>query len=87
VTKAAAGVSMPDDFRVSITNAPAPGRTRFPHSRWLLLYENPSDKAMSKAMVDFVTWAIGDGQKFATELGYASLPSRGHEGNERARED
>jgi phosphate transport system substrate-binding protein len=74
VTKAAAGVSMPDDFRVSITNAPGPGAYPISSFTWLLLYENPSDKAMSKAMVDFITWAIGDGQKFATELGYASLP-------------
>ena len=74
VTKAAAGVSMPDDFRVSITNAPGAGAYPISSFTWLLLYENPSDKAMSKAMVDFVTWAIGDGQKFATELGYAALP-------------
>jgi hypothetical protein len=26
-------------------------------------------------MVDFVKWALGDGQKFATELGYAPLPA------------
>jgi len=74
VTKAAAGVSMPDDFRVSITNAPGAGAYPISSFTWLLLYENPSDKAMSKVMVDFITWAIGDGQKFATELGYASLP-------------
>ena len=74
VTKAAAGVPMPDDFRVSITNAPGAGAYPISSFTWLLLYENPSDKAMSKAMVDFVTWALGDGQKFATELGYASLP-------------
>ncbi|HZJ33450.1 MAG TPA: phosphate ABC transporter substrate-binding protein PstS [Vicinamibacterales bacterium] len=74
VTKAAAGVSMPDDFRVSITNAPGAGAYPISSFTWLLLYENPSDKAMSKVMVDFITWAIRDGQKFATELGYASLP-------------
>jgi hypothetical protein len=26
-------------------------------------------------MVDFVKWAVTDGQKFATELGYAPLPA------------
>jgi hypothetical protein len=25
-------------------------------------------------MVDFMNWALTDGQKFATELGYAPLP-------------
>ena len=26
-------------------------------------------------MVDFMKWALTDGQKFATELGYAPLPA------------
>jgi phosphate transport system substrate-binding protein len=71
---AAAAASMPADFRVSITNAP--GQNAYPISSftWLLLYENPRDKAQSKTMVDFMKWALTDGQKFAAELGYAPLP-------------
>jgi phosphate transport system substrate-binding protein len=42
---------------------------------WLLLCADPSDKAQSKAMVDFTKWALTDGQDFATELGYAPLPA------------
>lgn len=34
----------------------------------------PTDKARGKAMVDFVRWALKDGQKFAPSLGYAPLP-------------
>jgi phosphate transport system substrate-binding protein len=41
----------------------------------LLLYENPKDKAMSKVMTDFVKWALTDGQKYASGLGYAPLPA------------
>ena len=41
---------------------------------WLLLYENPKDKAQAKIMVDFMKWALTDGQKFAADLGYAPLP-------------
>ena len=41
---------------------------------WLLFYENPTNKAQAKVMVDFMKWALGDGQKFAKELGYAPLP-------------
>jgi hypothetical protein len=26
-------------------------------------------------MVDFMKWALGDGQKYCAELGYASLPA------------
>ena len=76
VTAAAAGAvkSMPADFRVSITNAP--GDTAYPISSftWLLFYENPNDKAQAKVMVDFLKWALTDGQKFAPDLGYAPLP-------------
>ena len=77
VTAAAAATEgkMPPDFRVSITNAP--GKDVYPIASftWLLLYESPSDKARSKAMVDFVKWALAEGQKFASDLGYAPLPA------------
>ena len=76
VTAAAAGAAadMPEDFRVSITNAPGAGAYPISSFTWLLLYEDPKDKPRAKIMVDFVKWALGDGQKFATELGYAPLP-------------
>ena len=76
---AAAAAQMPADFRVSITNAPGKGVYPISSFTWLLLYENPKDKAQAKAMVDFMKWALTDGQKFAAELGYAPLPDRGRE--------
>ena len=66
---------MPADFRVSITNAPGDGVYPISSFTWLLLYENPKDKAQAKVMVDFMKWALTDGQKFAPELGYAPLPA------------
>jgi phosphate transport system substrate-binding protein len=76
VTAAAASAAsqMPPDFRVSITNAPGNGVYPISSFTWLLLYENPKNKAQSKAMVDFVKWALTDGQKYCVELGYAPLP-------------
>jgi phosphate transport system substrate-binding protein len=74
VTRAAAGATVPDDFRVSITNAPGPGVYPLSSFTWLLLYTEPSEKAQAKAMNEFVNWALTDGQKFATDLGYAPLP-------------
>jgi phosphate transport system substrate-binding protein len=71
---AAAAAKMPPDFRVSITNAPGKGVYPISSFTWLLLYENPKDKAQSKMMVDFLKWALTDGQKFAGSLGYAPLP-------------
>jgi phosphate transport system substrate-binding protein len=71
---AVAAKQMPADFRVSITNAPGPGVYPISSFTWLLLYENAKDKQKSKVMVDFVKWALTDGQKFAKDLGYAPLP-------------
>jgi phosphate transport system substrate-binding protein len=59
---------------VSITNAPGPGVYPISSFTWLLLYENAKDKAMAKTMVEFLKWALSDGQKFAPDLGYAPLP-------------
>jgi len=72
---AAAAKQMPADFRVSITNAPGKGVYPISSFTWLLLYENPKDKALAKAMNEFVKWALGDGQKYCADLGYAPLPA------------
>src|SRR5688572_2281279 len=74
VTKAAAGATVPDDFRVSITNAPGAGAYPISSFTWLLLYQEPADKDRARAMNGFLRWALTEGQKFATELGYAPLP-------------
>ena len=76
VTAAAAGAAgtMPDDFRVSITNAPGADAYPIASFTWILMYETPDDKAQGRAMVEFMKWALTDGQKFAKELGYAPLP-------------
>jgi phosphate transport system substrate-binding protein len=77
VTAAAAAAAglMPPDFRVSITNAPGKGAYPISSFTWLLLYETPKDKNQAKIMVDFLKWALSDGQKFAGPLGYAPLPA------------
>src|SRR6476659_1181821 len=74
VTAAAAAKQMPADFRVSITNAPGSGVYPISSFTWLLLYENPKNKAQSKVMVDFMKWALNEGQKYCADLGYAPLP-------------
>jgi phosphate transport system substrate-binding protein len=78
VTAAAAGAAakMPADFRVSITNAPGADAYPIASFTWLLLYEDPPDKAQAVIMKEFIRWALTDGQKMAPELGYASLPQQ-----------
>ena len=76
VSAAAAGAAkeMPDDFRVSITNAP--GKASYPISTftWLLIPEKFSDAAKRDAIKGFVKWALADGQGYAESLSYAKLP-------------
>src|ERR1035437_5903333 len=77
VTKAAAGASanMPSAFRRPIPNPPGKGVFPISSFTWLLLYENAKDKAQAKIMVDFMKWALTDGQKYCADLGYAPLPA------------
>jgi phosphate transport system substrate-binding protein len=76
VTAAAAGAAkdMPDDFRVSITNAP--GKDAYPISSftWLLIPEKISDATKKKAITSFLTWMLADGQNMTEPLAYARLP-------------
>ncbi len=75
VTSAAASSKeMPEDFRVSITNAP--GKDAYPISSftWLLIPEKIADPAKKKAIKDFLTWMLADGQNMTEPLAYARLP-------------
>jgi len=73
---AAAGMakSMPADFRVALVDAP--GKESWPISglTWILVYKDQKDPARGKAMVQFLKWAIQDGQKMEAALDYAALP-------------
>jgi phosphate transport system substrate-binding protein len=76
VTAAAAGAAktMPDDFRVSITNAP--GAASYPISSftWLLIPETFKDAAKRDAIKAFLKWMLSDGQQYNEALSYAKLP-------------
>ena len=65
---------MPDDFRVSITNAP--GKTAYPISSftWLLIPSKFSDAGKRDAIKGFVQWMLADGQNYTESLAYAKLP-------------
>ncbi|HJW93774.1 MAG TPA: phosphate ABC transporter substrate-binding protein PstS [Thermoanaerobaculia bacterium] len=39
-----------------------------------LVQESPRDLRRSRILADFIKWALTDGQKFTTTLGYAPLP-------------
>ena len=78
LSHAAAGASksLPanTDYRISI--ADAPGADSYPISSftWILAYQNQADSAKGKKLVDFLTWALTDGENSAAALDYAPLP-------------
>ncbi len=71
---AAAGVQIPDDYRVSVTNAD--GKDSYPIASftYLLVHKDAKDGAKGTALVEFLWWAVHDAQKFAGPLDYAPLP-------------
>ena len=75
VSAAAAGAEIPADYRVSITNAP--GKDAYPISgfTWLLVHKDAKDHAKGTALVNFLNWALSDGEKMAAPLHYAPLPA------------
>jgi phosphate transport system substrate-binding protein len=68
----------------NVTMVNAPGADSYPIASfsYLLLYKelttNPGLNNQNKAqnLVDFINWAITDGQQFASELGYVPLPEQ-----------
>ncbi len=73
-TAAASGVEMPADYRVSITNAS--GKDSYPIAgfTWLLVHRDSKDAAKGTATVNFLRWALTEGEKLASPLDYAPLP-------------
>jgi len=76
VTAAAAGVRMPADFRVSITNPP--GAHAYPISSftYLLIPETISNPAKRDAIKAFLRWMLTKGQTMVESLDYAPLPAQ-----------
>ncbi len=76
VTTAAAETleETPEDLRASITDAG--GQNAYPISSYvyILIYKDQVDETVGKTLVDFLTWGINDGQRFAQALFYSPLP-------------
>jgi phosphate transport system substrate-binding protein len=74
VTRAAESMlgTIPEDLRASITNAPR----GYPIAgfTWLLVPRKQSNRAKGKALVDFLRWALTEGQAYCADLHYAPLP-------------
>jgi phosphate transport system substrate-binding protein len=72
-TKAAEGITLPDDMKVMITNSSNPEAYPICGFTWILAYVNQTDQARGTTLVNMLWWAIHDGQQYATGLDYAPL--------------
>jgi phosphate transport system substrate-binding protein len=75
-TAAAAGTagSLPDDFRVSITDCDCPDGYPIASYTYILVNPNQTDATKAQTIVSFLWWGTHDGEQFATTLNYAPLP-------------
>ena len=64
-----------NNFSASLTNAP--GAESFPITSftWIYLRTPSSDSARSVALSDLLDWVYSDGQQYAVQEGYSSLPA------------
>jgi phosphate transport system substrate-binding protein len=74
-TKAAEGITLPDDMKLMITNSSNPEAYPIAGFTWILAYVNQADKAKGETLVNMLWWAIHDGQQYTTPLDYAPLSS------------
>jgi phosphate transport system substrate-binding protein len=75
VTEAAASEKqIPDDYRVSITNAP--GKDAYPISSftWLLVPLKSPDPAKGRVIRDLLSWIVNSGESEVSAYSYAPLP-------------
>jgi phosphate transport system permease protein/phosphate transport system substrate-binding protein len=66
--------------KVSLLNAPGAASYPIASLTYLLVFKDMStnpilDQTKAKALTDFISWAITDGQKLAPKLGYVPLPA------------
>ena len=71
---ALASVEMPENLRVWPVDTDTPDGYPITTFSWLLLYQKYDDPEKLRALKDFVTYGLTEGQTFAVALGYIPLP-------------
>jgi phosphate transport system substrate-binding protein len=71
---ALASAQMPENLRVYVPDPSGPDAYPIATFTWILLRKNYGDPAKAKAIRDLFAWSLGDGQHYASDLGYVPLP-------------
>jgi phosphate transport system substrate-binding protein len=67
--------SVPADFRASLTNPPASDAYPIISFTWLYVPEKSTDPERSRALTNYLEWALTTGQQSAESQGYTPLPA------------
>lgn len=74
-TSALAAAELPENLRAYVPDPAGPDSYPIVTLTWILLYQNYPDASKAKALHELFRWCLTDGQKYAPELGYVSLPA------------
>jgi phosphate transport system substrate-binding protein len=72
-TAAMERAAIPNDTRIMLTNSSNPETYPIVGMTWLLVYRSYDDPAKGAAVVDFLRWALTNGQQTTWQLQYAPL--------------
>ena len=72
-TAAALKTSFPPDMRASLVWKGAPNAYPITATSFMLVYQNQTDEAKAKALVNFLGWALTTGQNFPASINYAPM--------------
>ncbi len=73
-SKALLGQPIPEDFALTVPDPTEKDSYPIVGLTWLLVYSQYDDPAKAQAIKDMIAWALKDGAKFASELGYIPIP-------------
>src|SRR6202163_80471 len=73
----AAASNFPDVTPTQFSIVDAPGKTSAPITgySWLMLYKDQADKTKGTALVDLFDWLVTEGQQYAVNVHYSTLPA------------
>ena len=73
ITAGTQGIAYPPDLRESLTDGPNPNAYPITGTTYGLVYQNQTDPAKAKALVNFFSWVLSTGQDQAASVNYAPL--------------
>ena len=72
---AASEAVLAQDVRTPIVNAPGAQSYPIAALTFLLVYQDQKDATKARTFIDFVRWALHDGQTYCEALDYVPLPA------------